>query len=49
VLADHTKVGQDHLSRFAALDEIDTLITDSGLDALVADELRSRGLKVVLA
>jgi DeoR family transcriptional regulator, fructose operon transcriptional repressor len=49
VLADHTKVGQDHLSRFAALDEIDTLITDSGLDALVADELRSRGLKVLLA
>ena len=43
VLADHTKVGQDHLSRFAALDEIDTLITDSGLDAQVADELRSRG------
>ena len=49
VLADHTKVGQDHLSRFAALDEIDTLITDAGLDAQVADELRSRGLKVLLA
>ena len=49
VLADHTKVGQDHLSRFAELDEIDTLITDSGLDAQVADELRSRGPKVLLA
>jgi len=49
VLADHTKVGQDHLSRFAALDEIDTLITDSGLDAQMADDLRSRGLKVLLA
>jgi DeoR family fructose operon transcriptional repressor len=49
VLADHTKVGQDHLSRFAALEEIDTLISDSGLDAQVADELRSRGLKVLLA
>jgi len=49
VLADHTKVGQDHLSRFAALDEIDTLITDSGLDAQVADELRSQGPKVLLA
>ena len=49
VLADHTKVGQDHLSRFAELDEIDTLITDSGLDGQVADELRSRGLKVLLA
>ena len=49
VLADHTKVGQDHLSRFAALDEIDTLITDSGLDAKVADELRALGPKVLLA
>jgi DeoR family fructose operon transcriptional repressor len=49
VLADHTKVGQDHLSRFAELDEIDTLITDSGLDGQMADELRSRGLKVLLA
>ena len=49
VLADHTKVGQDHLSRFAALDEIDTLITDSGLDAQVADELRAQGPRVLLA
>jgi DeoR family transcriptional regulator, fructose operon transcriptional repressor len=49
VVADHTKVGQDHLSRFAELDEIDTLITDSGLDSQVADELRSRGPKVLLA
>ncbi len=49
VLADHTKIGQDHLSRFAALDEIDTLITDSGLDAQVADELRALGPRVLLA
>jgi DeoR family fructose operon transcriptional repressor len=49
VLADHTKVGQDHLSRFAALDEIDTLITDSGLDLQVADELRALGPRVLLA
>lgn len=49
VLADHTKVGQDHLSRFAGLDEIDTLITDSGLDAQVADELRAQGPRVLLA
>jgi DeoR family fructose operon transcriptional repressor len=49
VLADHTKVGQDHLSRFATLDEIDTLITDSGLDAQLAEELRGQGPRVVLA
>lgn len=49
VVADHTKVGQDHLSRFATLDEIDTLITDSGLDAQLAEELRGQGPRVVLA
>jgi len=49
VLADHSKVGQDHLSRFAALDEIDTLVTDTGLDVQVAEEFRSLGLKVRLA
>jgi DeoR family fructose operon transcriptional repressor len=49
VLADHTKFGQDHLSRFAALNEIDTLITDSGLDAQIVDEVRSQGPRVVLA
>lgn len=49
VLADHTKVGQDHLSRFATLDEIDTLITDSGLDAQLAEELCGQGPRVVLA
>ncbi len=49
VLADHTKVGQDHLSRFATLDQIDTLITDTGLDAQVAEELRGQGPRVLLA
>jgi DeoR family fructose operon transcriptional repressor len=49
VLADHTKFGQDHLSRFAALDEIDTLITDSSLDGQVADDIRAQGPKVLLA
>jgi DeoR family fructose operon transcriptional repressor len=49
VLADHTKVGQDHLSRFATLDEIDTLITDAGLDAQVAEEIRGQGPRVLLA
>jgi DeoR family fructose operon transcriptional repressor len=49
VLADHTKVGQDHLSRFATLDEIDTIITDAAVDAQVADELRAQGPRVLLA
>jgi DeoR family fructose operon transcriptional repressor len=49
VLADHTKVGQDHLSRFATLDAIDTIITDAAVDTQVADELRAQGPRVLLA
>ncbi|BDZ41043.1 hypothetical protein GCM10025865_03420 [Paraoerskovia sediminicola] len=32
VLADHTKWDETGLSRFAALDEVAVLVTDSGLD-----------------
>jgi DeoR family fructose operon transcriptional repressor len=46
VLADHTKVGNDYLSRFASLSDVDLLITDSGLDPELADELEQTGLRV---
>jgi len=49
VLADHTKIGADRLARFGDLDEIDLLVTDSGTDPLVADELAAAGPRVVLA
>lgn len=49
LLADHTKVGNDHLIRFAALDDIDTLVTDDGLDAGLAADLESAGMRVVRA
>lgn len=49
LLADHTKVGNDHLVRFAGLDDIDTAITDSGVDEALLAELRSAGLQVVCA
>jgi DeoR family transcriptional regulator, fructose operon transcriptional repressor len=46
VLADHTKVGNDHFARFGSLSDVDTLITDEGLDAQVADEIRRAGTRV---
>ncbi|MEN3357672.1 MAG: DeoR family transcriptional regulator, fructose operon transcriptional repressor [Mycobacteriales bacterium] len=46
LLADHTKVGNDYLARFGSLSEVDLLITDSGLDEDVADELDQAGLRV---
>jgi DeoR family transcriptional regulator, fructose operon transcriptional repressor len=49
LLADHTKVGNVHLARFARLDDIDTIITDSGIDPVDAEQLRSAGPRVVIA
>ena len=49
VLADHTKFGDDHFAAFAAIDEVDVIITDTGLDSDVADEIESAGPMVVLA
>ncbi|MBB3676732.1 DeoR/GlpR family DNA-binding transcription regulator [Modestobacter versicolor] len=47
LLADHSKVGHDHLARFADLDDVDLLITDSGLDERTAGELAAAGPRVV--
>lgn len=49
LLADHTKVGNDHLIRFAGLDDIDTFVTDQGLDGALARDLEATGLHVVRA
>jgi DeoR family fructose operon transcriptional repressor len=49
LLADHTKVGNDHFARFADLGDIDTFITDSGIDSEVAAEIGAAGPKMVLA
>jgi DeoR family transcriptional regulator, fructose operon transcriptional repressor len=49
LLADHTKVGNDYLARFGDLEEVDLLISDSGLDTAVAEELELAGLRVVRA
>ncbi len=49
LLADHTKVGGAHFAWFAALEEIDVLVTDSGLDERAAAELEAAGPRVVRA
>jgi DeoR family fructose operon transcriptional repressor len=48
LLADHTKVGNDHLARFADLDDVDVMITDSGVEPDDAERLRARGPRVVI-
>ncbi len=47
VLADHSKVGNDCFARFAALADVDLLITDDGLDPQVAGEIEAAGPRVV--
>jgi DeoR family transcriptional regulator, fructose operon transcriptional repressor len=49
LLADHSKLGQDHFVRFASFDEVDRFVTDVGLDPRDHDELQETGLEVVLA
>lgn len=47
VLADHTKMVTDHLVRFARLEQVDVVVTDTGLDAGTAAELAAAGPEVV--
>jgi len=47
LLADHTKLSSDHLSRFAELSDIDLFITDNGLDRQTAAEIEVQGPRVI--
>lgn len=49
VLADCSKLGREHLVRFAPLDAIDVLVTDDAADPDLVAELEARGVEVVLA
>jgi DeoR family transcriptional regulator, fructose operon transcriptional repressor len=49
VLADHTKVGRADFAQVAPMSAVDTVITDAGVDAELADELEAAGPTVVRA
>lgn len=49
LLADHTKIGNDCMARFASLDDIDVVITDTGLDEETAESFNRAGTRVVRA
>lgn len=48
-LTDSSKIGVETTLRFAALGNVDVLVTDSDIDDDVADELRESGLEVLIA
>jgi DeoR family transcriptional regulator, fructose operon transcriptional repressor len=49
VVADSSKAGREDLVSFAAIDRVDVLITDSGLDAEDKAQLAGHGVEVVVA
>ena len=49
VATDHTKFGTDHFAQFAPLSLVDTVVTDSDLDADTVSEIVAAGPEVVLA
>jgi DeoR family fructose operon transcriptional repressor len=49
VLADSSKLGREHLVRFAAIEDVDVLVTDEGADPEMVAELEKADVVVVLA
>jgi DeoR/GlpR family transcriptional regulator of sugar metabolism len=49
VVADHTKWGTVGLSSFATLEQVDTLVTDSGLSARAREEIAERLAGLIVA
>ena len=49
VLADSTKLGRESLVRFAALEDVDVLVTDDGADERAVGSLQDAGIEVVIA
>jgi DeoR family fructose operon transcriptional repressor len=49
LLADHSKIGAVSLLRYGELDQIDTLITDSGLPQSQERDLQDAGIRVISA
>lgn len=49
LLADHTKVGDQHFARFAEITDVDVFVTDRSLSANEVEAFERAGPKVVLA
>ena len=49
VLADSTKLGREHLIRFATVEDVDVLVTDDEADPDAVAEIESQGIEVLTA
>ncbi|WP_222265013.1 DeoR/GlpR family DNA-binding transcription regulator [Modestobacter marinus] len=48
VLGDSSKIGREHLVRFAAVEDVDVLVTDDEADPAVVAELEQQGIEVLV-
>jgi DeoR family transcriptional regulator of aga operon len=49
VVADSTKLARVALARICDIDDVDVVVTDDGADPTFVDDLRDRGVDVVVA
>ena len=49
VLGDSSKLGREHLMRFAAVEDVDVLVTDGEADPGIVAELEKMGIEVLVA
>jgi len=49
VLADSSKLGREHLVRFAAVEDVDVLVTDDEADPAAVAELEAQGIEVLVS
>jgi DeoR family fructose operon transcriptional repressor len=49
VLGDSSKLGREHLMRFAAIEDVDVLVTDGEADPGLVAELETMGIEVLVA
>jgi len=49
VLADSSKLGREHLLRFAPIEDVDVLVTDAEADPATVAQLEESGIEVVVA
>jgi DeoR family transcriptional regulator, fructose operon transcriptional repressor len=49
VLGDSSKIGREHLVRFATVEDVDVLVTDDEADPAVVAELEFSGIEVLIA
>jgi DeoR family fructose operon transcriptional repressor len=49
VLGDSSKLGREHLVRFAAIEDVDVLVTDGDADPGLVTELETMGIEVLVA